>query len=219
MLLPESRAVDKKIAALLGTLLVPCVSLGGAGFSAALTLAFIATCFWFLWRFQVLETVTSHLGTVVLGWFYLSLFLGQLIDLRALQDGRSWIFLVLAVIFSGDTFAYFVGISIGKNRLYPDISPKKSVEGSLGGLVGSLVAACLCKITFLSSLGWGDAVLLGMGLGVVGQAGDLVESMIKRGAGVKDSGTLFPGHGGILDRLDSLLFAFPLASLYARFIV
>ena len=214
--LPETRRLDGLVATLAGVLLVLVVGVYPQWVGACLTLALIGCAFWFLWRYQDLAEVMPVVGMVLLGWLYLPLMLGQLIALHRLESGRSLVFLVVAIIFASDTFAYFVGVSCGRRPLYPAISPKKSMEGSLGGLAGSLVAALLVKWTLLPILSTGDAVLLGLGLGAVGQAGDLFESMIKRAGGVKDSGTLFPGHGGILDRLDSLLFAFPLAYLYAQ---
>lgn len=166
-------------------------------------------------RYQELEKVAGDLALTLFGLFYLPLLLGHLTLLRQLPHGREWVFLVLIVIMIGDSAAYFTGITLGKHRLYPAISPKKSVEGALGGLAGSVLGALASRLIFFPALGVGDALLLGAGLGLVGQVGDLFESMLKRAFGVKDSGTLIPGHGGLLDRLDSLLFAFPPAYYYA----
>jgi phosphatidate cytidylyltransferase len=119
------------------------------------------------------------------------------------------------IVMSCDSAAYFVGCRYGKRRLYPEVSPKKSVEGSLGGLAGSLAGVMIARLTFFAELSVGDALLAALLIGVLGQVGDLFESLIKRSCGVKDSGTIFPGHGGILDRLDSILFASPVAYYYA----
>jgi phosphatidate cytidylyltransferase len=108
-------------------------------------------------------------------------------------------------------------MKFGKRKLYPAVSPNKSIEGGLGGLVGAVVAVVLMKLTFLPQIGYLEAMVLGLLLGCAGQIGDLFESLLKRGCGVKDSGMLIPGHGGLLDRLDSLLFAFPLSYYAARY--
>jgi phosphatidate cytidylyltransferase len=106
-------------------------------------------------------------------------------------------------------------MTLGRHRLYEAISPKKSIEGAVGGLAGGVLGALAAKLWLLPQLQGVDVLLLGIGVGAFSQVGDLAESMLKRSFGVKDSGTLFPGHGGLLDRLDSLLFAFPATYYYA----
>ncbi len=125
--------------------------------------------------------------------------------LRELDQGREWMFLLLIVTFATDTSAFFVGRSIGKRPLAPSVSPGKTWEGAVGGLLGA-VAACAASVHVLG-LGTmlASGVLLGALMGVVAQLGDLAESKLKRVAGVKDSGSIIPGHGGILDRLDSIV--------------
>jgi phosphatidate cytidylyltransferase len=183
--------------------------------AGTLTLMTLFFASWFLLRFRDLEKVIGQLAILLFAIFYIPLLLGHMPLLRALPNGREWIFLVLFIVMFCDTFAYFVGSSIGCRRLYPAISPKKSIEGACGGLVGSVFGALIFKYLFFGQLRVVDAVILGIGLGIIGQIGDLFESMLKRSSGVKDSGTLIPGHGGILDRLDSLLFAFPPAYYFA----
>jgi phosphatidate cytidylyltransferase len=113
-----------------------------------------------------------------------------------------------------DTAAFFVGNAAGRRKLAPAISPGKTVEGALGGLAGGVAAAAAVRALGLPSVPLGHALLLGLGVAALGIVGDLVESLLKRWAGVKDSGTLFPGHGGMLDRLDSVLFGAPALYYY-----
>jgi len=123
--------------------------------------------------------------------------------------------LVLVATWSTDTFAYFVGTHLGKHKLAPVVSPNKSVEGSVGGVAGSILVVLVVGLAGgqLSVL---DCVVLGIGIGIIGQLGDLLESAFKRMTGVKDSGRLIPGHGGILDRFDSLYFTAPLVYYYIK---
>ena len=177
---------------------------------------FLLLALMYLFNLGPLDQLIFRLGWQVLGLIYLPLLLGHLVLLRQLPDGRGWVFLVLFAVMACDSLAYFVGVSFGKHKLYPAVSPKKSIEGSLGGLVGSCLGVWLAAALFLPAFGLEHVILVGLLLGIVGQVGDLFESLLKRACGVKDSGGIFPGHGGILDRLDSLLFAFPLAYYLAR---
>jgi phosphatidate cytidylyltransferase len=132
--------------------------------------------------------------------------------LSALSSGQGWILLLVLGVWSYDTGAYLVGRQIGRHKFMTHISPAKSIEGLVGGLVATTIVTCL----LLAGLGqaWIGGIVLGPLLGLSAQAGDLAESMLKRAAGTKDSGTLIPGHGGILDRIDSFLFAAPVVALY-----
>jgi phosphatidate cytidylyltransferase len=132
--------------------------------------------------------------------------------LAAMGAERGWILLLVLGVWSYDTGAYLVGRQVGRHKFMTHISPSKSIEGLVGGLVACTVVVAL----MLAGLGQAaiGAIVLGPLLGLVAQAGDLAESMLKRAAGAKDSGTLIPGHGGILDRVDSFLFAAPLVALY-----
>lgn len=187
-------------------------------FLPALTLVLFLFAILFLFRFRELPNVVGQLSLIMFGLLYLPLLLGYLALLYDLPNGREWVFLVLFIIMLGDSAAYFVGINLGRHKLYPAVSPNKSIEGAVGGLFGSLFGALLFKFWFFPALSGGDCLLLGLGLGALGQLGDLFESLLKRSFGVKDSGTLIPGHGGILDRLDSLIFAFAPAYYYALWV-
>ena len=145
-------------------------------------------------------------GILYIGWL-----LSYLVTLRGLDNGRSWVFLAIFATFGSDSAAYFIGKSIGKRKLAPDISPKKTWEGAIAGLVGAAAVSLLfllpTPVQLTAYLNWWQLIIVGLLVSVFGQLGDLVESLFKRNAGVKDSGNIFPGHGGMLDRMDSIVFA------------
>jgi phosphatidate cytidylyltransferase len=155
-----------------------------------------------------------RLALTVLGGFYLGYLLPHWILLFRLAQGRYWVAFVLLVIMSGDTVAYFIGGRFGKKRLAPKISPGKTVEGALGYVAGSGAAGFVAGRWFFPELSAGEIIALALTLSILGQLGDLFESWIKRAFAVKDSGQLLPGHGGILDRLDSLIFPGVFAAAY-----
>ena len=160
----------------------------------------------------------SYVSNTIFGILYVSLLMSYMGIIRNSGDnGRELIFFVLLVTWIGDTTAYYGGKGFGKHKLAPLISPKKTVEGAIIGLMGSIVGAIIAKLWFLD-IGISNAVIAGILIGVSGQFGDLSESIIKRNLQVKDSGGIIPGHGGILDRVDSLLFSAPVFYYYYRFI-
>jgi phosphatidate cytidylyltransferase len=185
----------------------------------ALTLLVLAFCLTSLFRLKEIRQAAPDAALLLTGFLYVPLLLAHLVLIRMLPHGVSWLFLIMVIVMAGDSAAYYVGSTFGKNRLYPAVSPKKSIEGSLGGLAGSLIGALIAKYTFFPELSLADCIATALLLGVLGQLGDLFESLIKRSCGVKDSGTIVPGHGGILDRLDSILFAAPAAYYYAYFLL
>jgi phosphatidate cytidylyltransferase len=158
-------------------------------------------------------------AVVLFGVLYVGLLLGHLLLTRALPSGEWLIFFLVLVTWAGDTGAYYVGMGFGRRKLAPLISPNKTVEGLMGGLALSVVAALVARIWFLPSFSVADCVSLGLLLAVAGVLGDLVESSLKRSAGVKDSGALIPGHGGMLDRLDSMLFTAPTFYYYVTLVM
>lgn len=153
--------------------------------------------------------VSSMIGVLLLGWT-----LSHLIVLRLLPEGPWYLLFLCAVVWVGDSLAMYVGKCLGHHKLAPAISPGKTWEGAVGGLVGGVCTAVIGAHFWLPHLTWWQRILLGGGLALVAQLSDLSESMLKRYGGVKDSGHLIPGHGGILDRMDSMLFAAP-ALVYA----
>jgi phosphatidate cytidylyltransferase len=163
----------------------------------------------------------------MLGVFYVAFLASHLVLLRELplaagldySIGSSFVFLAFAVTWACDTGAYIVGTVAGKHPLIPRVSANKTVEGSIGGLAFAVAGAAVAKYTFAPYLTLGQAAILGMAAGAIGQLGDLVESMIKRDADVKDTSGLIPGHGGVLDRFDGLLFTAPLLYYYLKFVV
>ena len=151
----------------------------------------------------------ADVSVTAFGPLYTSLAFASIILLRKTDSGMTGSLLILAVMFSiwaNDAFAYFVGSAIGSHKLAPRISPNKSVEGFVGGLVGSVLVWALISVFILKDLPLELALVIGLVVGVVAVVGDLFESRLKRGVGVKDSGNVLPGHGGLLDRSDSMLF-------------
>lgn len=219
MSLPARRG-EGRAAAAAGALSLFTIFAGNPVFPLmALTLLVLAFCLVSLFRLKEIRQAAPDAALLLTGFLYVPLLLAHLVLIRMLPHGTSWLFLIMVIVMAGDSAAYYVGSTFGKNRLYPAVSPKKSIEGSLGGLAGSLAGAVIAKYTFFPELAISDCIATALLLGVLGQLGDLFESLIKRNCGVKDSGTIIPGHGGILDRLDSILFAAPAAYYYAYFLL
>lgn len=161
--------------------------------------------------FKSWPTIVDTVSKQSLSIIYIPLLLSHLIFLRSQPSGILWIFLLVCVVFSGDTGAYYAGTYLGRHKLCPAVSPGKTWEGSFGGLMANLGVGALFKYLLLPELPWVPSLLLFVTIGIAGQVGDLFESELKRVAGIKDSGIIFPGHGGMLDRIDALLFAAPVA--------
>lgn len=155
----------------------------------------------------------------VLGVAYIALLLSQLVMLRKGPDGAAWIFFLLFLVFFGDIGAYYAGRYLGRHKLYPAASPGKTIEGALGGLVASMGIGLVFRWLFLPELPLWPCLIMFLCIGIAGPVGDLFESVLKRVGKVKDSGTILPGHGGLLDRIDALLFAAPVAYLFKAYIL
>lgn len=165
-----------------------------------------------LYRFE--KSPILNLGVTMFGVVYVGVGMGTFIGLRESFESGAIIILILFSIWVCDTAAYLGGKAIGKRKLYTAVSPNKTVEGAAFGFVFAILTSVLCKFIFVGNISTYDAVVIGVIVGVVGQVGDLAESMFKRDVGVKDSSSFFPGHGGFLDRFDSILFVSPAVYLY-----
>lgn len=186
---------------------------------AILVMHLIGTAFLSIFRFSKTQDAPSVALKQVFGVLYIPLLLSFTVPLYDGGNGMHWIFWLLLVVIAGDTGAFYVGTFLGKHKLCPAVSPKKTIEGSLGGLSASIIIGTVYQSLFMPSFPLAAGILFAMVVGIVGQAGDLFESEFKRAAGVKDSGGLLPGHGGFLDRIDALLFATPVAFLLKDFLL
>jgi phosphatidate cytidylyltransferase len=210
------------------------------GFGIALGMALAAAIYWldsamlisvlagvtlssflfYLFRYRDMDTVAARVAQMITGTLYVALLLSFVALLKKRgSDGGAWVFITLTCTWFSDTGAYFAGRFIGPAwpvKLYPSVSPKKTVIGALGGLLASFGALVLAKLWYLPSLTWADCVLVSLPANLLCQTGDLCESMLKRSVGVKDSGSSLPGHGGMLDRIDALLFCAPYIYFFAR---
>ena len=160
---------------------------------------------WLLRRDQPETSASRWLATASVAFFIGGLLFHAPL-LRSLDQGREWVLLLLLVTFATDTSAFFVGRAIGRTPLAPAMSPSKTREGAAGGVVGAGAVSCAAVYVFNLDMALWKTLAIGISIGIVGQVGDLVESRLKRISGVKDSGRLVPGHGGVLDRLDSIVF-------------
>jgi phosphatidate cytidylyltransferase len=166
-----------------------------------------------------LEGAADRVGRLLLGALYVGGLLAFIPLVRRLDQGVGWIFVLLASSWLGDTGAYFAGRAFGRHKLAPRLSPKKTWEGAIGGFFASSAGAVLFGLLFGLDTPWIVVAALGGVLDVFGVLGDLAESMLKRAFGVKDSGGILPGHGGILDRVDSVLFAAPVLYLVVFWVI
>jgi len=173
------------------------------------------------------QDATADLSSSVFAFFYVAGLFSFLILLREMprelrldyKIGGLWIVYILICIWSCDTFAYFIGAPLGKHKLSPSISPKKTVEGFGGGILGAVAAAFFSYYVFFKSAQLKHLLVISIFVSLIGQAGDLTESLFKRDAKIKDISHIIPGHGGILDRFDSLLFVSPIVYCYLKFVV
>lgn len=178
--------------------------------------AFVPMSLYFLFRFGDIKSVADRWAASVVGIVYAGLLFGFLAFIK--RDFGSYgghlIVLLLCTAWLSDTGGYFAGKFLGKRKLYPAVSPNKTWAGSIGGVAAVVAGAVVIKLLLMPELSWVDVMMLAIPGSILGQLGDLAESLIKRSRGVKDSGALLPGHGGILDRVDAVLFIAPYFYLY-----
>jgi phosphatidate cytidylyltransferase len=187
--------------------------------------AFWLTVFFlfFAWAYHLirgpLPEAPVRIAHLINGFLYGAVGLTALSALRLRQDaGIAWVIAALVITWANDTMAYFAGRFLGRHKLYPEVSPNKTWEGFFGGMVGSVVGMFVARAFFFPVFTVADCLVLGIVGGILGPIGDLCESMLKRAYGVKDSGKVIPGHGGILDRIDALLFNAPLVYVYVQYV-
>ena len=183
--------------------------------TAIVVLAFIIGLF----MRQDLVISVQSIAFTLLGVFYVGWLLSYVLLLRLLANGSSYVFYIFSVVWLGDAAALVVGTLIGRHKLAPSISPRKTIEGAVGGLLGSLCGAVVGGLWLLGHFSLGQCLAVGCILAVLGQLGDFSESLLKRSAGVKDSGVLIPGHGGILDKVDGILFGAPALYYYILYVM
>lgn len=187
-------------------------------------IVFSAVLFLFLFIFTITfsffhpntQFLQDYLSKCLIASIYLGFFPATLLLISQDIYGMAWFLFLLVVVFSGDVFAYLFGGRFGKHKIIPHLSPKKSIEGAFGGLLGSLFIGLIFNYFYLSQ-SISEIVLLTFLMSIFAQSGDFFESLLKRNANVKDSGRILPGHGGILDRIDGVLFAAPILWLWLVF--
>lgn len=214
-LIEKKNIKSHKIVCLIFGALVPFAMLYGA---ETLVLAIAAVTI-FVLNFGKANREQAFMASLLsfFGLLYISVFFNYLIKIRALDYGPALVFYIILLVKAGDAGAYFTGKNYGRVKLIEHVSPNKSVEGAVGGFVTTVVLSLLSKI-FLPGMSFAHLFFLGIIISVVSQLGDLIESLIKRDAGIKDSGQI-PGLGGILDVLDSLIFTMPFVYYYLIFLV
>lgn len=221
MILPQEPPSATWFPTLTGTALTALILFGPRDFSLMtlwVPILMLVILGFYLFFHISLELAIHQISRTVLITFYIGLlfsFIGLIVDL---PNGWAWLLLLAGTTFAADTGAFFSGHQFGKHKLFPRVSPGKTIEGLLGGLLLSIAVAFFFKYVIFKKLSVADCFWVGGLTGIIGPFGDLTESLIKRSVGVKDSGQLIPGHGGLLDRVDALLFTSPVVYWYATYI-
>lgn len=186
------------------------------GGTIAVAFAVVVPGLYYLFKFRDIPTVAGRITGTITGIIYAGFLTTFLAKLKLIDPTQQWdtVLIVLIIAWVADTGGYFAGRFLGKTKLYEAVSPKKTWAGAWGGLAGSVAGIVVLKLVSAHWLSWVDVFALAIPGGMLGQMGDLAESLIKRSVGVKDSGSLLPGHGGILDRIDAVLFIAPYVYAY-----
>jgi len=210
LVLPHSKWMERTVGIGLGLVLSIIISFGDMKeISPFFVLVLLILSILFMATSEDLSSTVSKMGMTLFGILFIGFLLTYVSLIRNMTNGRSWVLFLMVTVWAGDISALFSGSFLGKHKLYPKISPKKTFEGLIGSIVGSILMALAFSLLFFPNTAIGFCIFLAVGLGIFGQLGDFTESMLKRSAQVKDSGGLIPGHGGMLDRLDSFLFSAP----------
>ncbi len=186
---------------------------------AVITFCVLSVFILFLWQVKESNIDISSVAKVIFGIMYIPFLMSHLILLRMLGNGVFWVLFILVLAFAGDTVALYVGKYFGKNKLIPAVSPGKTVEGTIGLVCGSVVACLIFSYFCLPEISLIHIFILAFVGSIIGQLGDLFESAIKRNYGLKDASSLLPGHGGLLDRMDCLIFIVPFVYYYRIFVI
>ncbi len=210
MVFPERRTLFQVFFAVLALLPTLCIGLvPSLGLTGGLLLSLLLLTGYILYRYSQLQDALLFFSRAFFGVSYVGFLGAHLVLLYQLPAGSAWILVLTAITAGSDSGAYYSGRALGKHKLCPRVSPNKTVEGAIGGLAAGVVMAVLMTLLLRLQVSWFFLVPATIFLAGVGIVGDLTESIIKRATGAKDSGTLLGGHGGVLDRVDSLLFAAP----------
>jgi phosphatidate cytidylyltransferase len=218
LVFPHSKRVERFVGTGLGLILPIIIFFGNTTDFSFFFVLFLLSIF-FMSTSKNPPSIIADLGIMLFGIFYIGFLLSYVCLVRNMTDGRLWVLFLFTTVWAGDISALFSGFFFGRHKLYPKISPNKTYEGLAGAIIGSVIIALTYAMLFIPDLKKGVSILLGIGLGVLGQFGDFTESMLKRSAQVKDSGALIPGHGGMLDRLDSLLFSAPFLYYFLLYVL
>ncbi len=213
--------IKEKIEGLIFSILIPTAVLYGDN---QILIAVIAFCILsifilFLWQVKESNIDISSVAKVIFGMMYIPFLMSHFILLRMLGNGVFWVLFVLVLALAGDTVALYVGKYFGKNKLIAVVSPGKTVEGTIGLVCGSVIACLIFGYFFLPEISLIHIFILAFIGSIIGQLGDLFESAIKRNYGLKDASSLLPGHGGLLDRMDCLIFIVPFVYYYRIFVI
>jgi phosphatidate cytidylyltransferase len=210
LVLPSSKWIERAVGIGLGLVLSIIISFGDVKeISPFFVVVLLVLSVLVMVTSKDLSSTISNMGMILFGILFIGFLLAYVSLIRNMTNGRLWVLFLVSTVWAGDISALLSGSFFGRHKLYPKISPKKTFEGLGGAIVGSILVALAFALLFIPHLKKGPCILLAIGIGIFGQLGDFTESMLKRSAQVKDSGSLIPGHGGMLDRLDSFLFSAP----------